>query len=129
MHRALVSTARLCLAAATRHGPPAQAFRGAALRPRSLAAAAARRYHNVSAIATPFTGLQPARPDAPTQRWAPAAPSLGDRLSGLWQAYLASLARRPLVTKACTSFLCVVIGDSIAQAIGGEAAGGAQVWA
>ncbi|KAI7836663.1 hypothetical protein COHA_009439 [Chlorella ohadii] len=33
--------------------------------------------------------------------------------------YLTSLARRPLLTKACTSFACVIIGDSIAQAIGG----------
>ncbi len=123
MHRALVSTARLLGAAASRHGAPA-AFRGTALRPapRSLAAAAARRYHNISAIATPFPGLQPAVPDtaAPARRWGAAAPSLGNRLASLWQLYLTSLARRPLLTKACTSFACVIIGDSIAQAIGGK---------
>ena len=134
MHRALLSTARLCRHAAAgglaRHGPT---LRGTAVArpPRSLAAAAARRYHNISAIATPFPGLQPALPDAaaPSRRWAtPAATPLGDRLSALWAAYNRSLARRPLLTKACTSFACVVIGDSIAQAIGGERqpAGAAQ---
>lgn len=134
MHRVLVSTARLCLAAASRRGPPA-AFRGAALRPapRSLAAAS-RRYYHVSAIATPFPGLQPVLPDAaaPARRWGSPSRSLGDRLAALWQLYLTSLARRPLLTKACTSFVCVCIGDSIAQAIGGKpwaASAAATDWA
>ena len=122
MHRVLVSTARLCLAAGSGRGPPA-AFRGAALRPtpRSLVAAS-RRYYHVSAIATPFPGLQPALPDAatPARRWGSPSRSLRDRLAALWQLYLTSLARRPLLTKACTSFVCVCIGDSIAQAIGGK---------
>lgn len=97
---------------------------------RQLAAGVRRRY-TVSDIATPFhqtalPGLQQesSKPWArPAVMPAPAAPSA---LHRVWSAYLQSLATRPLLTKAATSFVCVVIGDTIAQAIGGELCGGAR---
>lgn len=80
----------------------------------------------ITAIATPyrqaFRGLnkEAAEPAAPAS--APVAPSISvlpKGLGALWQGYLRSLQRRPLLTKAATSFVCVVIGDSLAQMVGG----------
>lgn len=81
---------------------------------RPLTAAASRRLcTGPTAIATPFA---PARREASTWARPAASPSL---LHRLWSSYLRALARRPLLAKAATSLVCVVIGDSIAQALGG----------
>lgn len=40
-------------------------------------------------------------------------------LQRLWASYLDALTRRPLLAKSATSLVCVIIGDSIAQALGG----------
>ncbi|KAI3437713.1 hypothetical protein D9Q98_000161 [Chlorella vulgaris] len=37
---------------------------------------------------------------------------------GAWNWYMEALDQRPLLTKAATSFVCVCVGDSLAQAIG-----------
>lgn len=65
--------------------------------------------------AAPTPEASPSQAAAPAA--VPAAPIPG--LADLWQAYLHSLARHPLFTKAATSFFCVCLGDLIAQAIGG----------
>ncbi|KAL4451615.1 hypothetical protein ABPG75_007277 [Micractinium tetrahymenae] len=77
----------------------------------------------ITAIATPVRvpGLGASEPAV--QPWAAPAPApsvdMRPGLGALWQGYLHSLERSPLLTKAATSFACVVIGDSLAQLIGG----------
>lgn len=137
-----MSAVRLCAAAAARQPAAHRSGRWHQLlrQPRAArqAAAVRRRYHVAApgpyAIATPFPGA-PALQEAAPKPWVRAVPAaapgaLQRRLGDLWQLYLQSLARRPLLTKAATSFVCVLIGDSIAQCIGGArraaAAGGGQ---
>lgn len=45
----------------------------------------------------------------------------------MWGTYLDSLATRPLLTKGLTSFVCVLLGDSLAQLIGGAPYSAARV--
>jgi hypothetical protein len=81
----------------------------------------------ITAIATPWRhgipGLQRRQqeqdegPAAEPFALPPPQP-LERRLADLWQLYLQALSRRPLLTKAATSFVCVLIGDSIAQYLG-----------
>lgn len=91
----------------------------AACQPHKTFAGTSRRY-NISAIATPFPAAPVRKEAAVWVRPVPCGPGLLQRrLGSLWRAYLAALAQHPLLTKACTSFVCVCIGDSLAQAIGG----------
>ncbi|PSC69542.1 peroxisomal membrane MPV17 PMP22 isoform 2 [Micractinium conductrix] len=129
MHRLTARLVRQTAAAAAgrqRAGTPA-----AVLAPRSLQHT--RRFHAtagrrrplapqlIQAIASPFRlpFAEPAPQPVPVfVAPAPAVP-LTQRIGLLWQAYLRSLEQRPLLTKAATSFVCVFIGDSLAQLIGG----------
>jgi hypothetical protein len=110
------------------------------LRSRGSALSAARQLRHTSAvpitaIATPVRSpLHKRGSDVQSEggdaAWAPpqlppstllasTAGALHRGMSDLWQAYLHSLQRHPLLTKAATSFFCVCVGDGIAQWLGG----------
>ncbi|KAL4433421.1 hypothetical protein ABPG77_010274 [Micractinium sp. CCAP 211/92] len=109
-HRRVGGSAGAQWLAARRHYWPA----GAPVRARTM---------RVSAVASPVRGpgLGVSEPTVRPLAVPAPAPSvgLGRGLGALWQAYLHSLERSPLLTKAATSFACVIIGDSLAQLIGG----------